>query len=85
MSQDLADLGQGRPGTQHLTSQGVPEPVRADRVDFRPKHRLTVLVVQASPLPSPVTVARTFFVPFSSSFCLPPTSTRRESSRPTSP
>lgn len=26
------------------------ESVRADRLDFRPKHRLTVLVVQASPL-----------------------------------
>jgi hypothetical protein len=27
--------------------------VRADRLDFRPKHRLTVLVVQASPLIEP--------------------------------
>jgi hypothetical protein len=32
--------------------------VRADRVDFRPKHRLTVLVVQASPLIEPLSVAR---------------------------
>ena len=29
------------------------ESVRADRLDFRPKHRLTVLVVQASPLVEP--------------------------------
>jgi hypothetical protein len=33
--------------------------VRADRVDFRPKHRLTVLVVQASPLAAPLQLART--------------------------
>jgi hypothetical protein len=33
--------------------------VRADRVDFRPKHRLTVLVVQASPLVAPLQLART--------------------------
>jgi len=33
--------------------------VRADRVDFRPKHRLTVLVVQASPLSEPVRLLRT--------------------------
>lgn len=32
--------------------------VRTDRVDFRPKHRLTVLVVQASPLVQPRTLAR---------------------------
>jgi hypothetical protein len=32
--------------------------VRADRVDFRPKHRLTVLVVQASPLAEPVPLDR---------------------------
>jgi hypothetical protein len=35
------------------------ESVRADRLDFRPKHRLTVLVVQASPLAEPVRVTRT--------------------------
>jgi hypothetical protein len=35
------------------------ESVRADRVDFRPKHRLTVLVVQASPLAQPVRLVRT--------------------------
>ena len=32
--------------------------MRADRLDFRPKHRLTVLVVQASPLVDPVRLAR---------------------------
>lgn len=32
--------------------------VRADRLDFRPKHRLTVLVVQASPLVEPVRLTR---------------------------
>jgi hypothetical protein len=35
------------------------ESVRADRLDFRPKHRLTVLVVQASPLVAPVRIDRT--------------------------
>jgi hypothetical protein len=34
------------------------ESVRADRLDFRPKHRLTVLVVQACPLVEPVRLAR---------------------------
>jgi hypothetical protein len=33
--------------------------VREDRLDFRPKHRLTVLVVQACPLIEPVSVIRT--------------------------
>jgi len=32
--------------------------VREDRLDFRPKHRLTVLVVAASPLVEPVRLAR---------------------------
>jgi hypothetical protein len=32
--------------------------VKVDRLDFRPKHRLTVLVVQASPLVEPVRLAR---------------------------
>jgi hypothetical protein len=32
--------------------------IRQDRLDFRPKHRLTVLVVQASPLVEPVRLAR---------------------------
>jgi hypothetical protein len=32
--------------------------VRADRLDFRPRHRLTVLVVQARPLVRPVRLAR---------------------------
>ncbi len=35
------------------------ESVRVDRLDFRPRHRLTVLVVQASPLVEPVRLART--------------------------
>jgi hypothetical protein len=34
------------------------ESVTQDRLDFRPKHRLTVLVVQASPLVEPVRLAR---------------------------
>lgn len=33
--------------------------VRSDRLDFRPKHRLTVLVVQVSPLTRPVWLPRT--------------------------
>jgi len=33
--------------------------VRSDRVDFRPKHQLTVLVVQATPLLEPVRLPRT--------------------------
>ena len=32
--------------------------VRADRLDFRPRHRLTALVVQAVPLAAPVRLAR---------------------------
>ncbi|MGV0906680.1 DUF1802 family protein [Mycobacterium novum] len=35
------------------------ESVRADRLDFRPRHRLTVLVVQAIPLVEPVRLPRT--------------------------
>jgi len=34
------------------------ESVKEDRLDFRPKHRLTVLVVQASPLVEPVRLTR---------------------------
>jgi len=34
------------------------ESVRSDRVDFRPRHRLTVLVVQARPLREPVRLPR---------------------------
>lgn len=33
--------------------------VRADRVDFRPKHALTIMVVQALALPEPVVLERT--------------------------
>jgi hypothetical protein len=35
------------------------ESVREDRLDFRPKHRLAVLVVQAIPLVEPVELPRT--------------------------
>ena len=35
------------------------ESVRADRLDFRPKHKLAVLVVSAIPLVEPVRLART--------------------------
>lgn len=35
------------------------ESVRADRLDFRPKHRLAVLVVSAMPLIEPVRLTRT--------------------------
>jgi hypothetical protein len=35
------------------------ESVQADRLDFRPRHRLTVLVVQAIPLVEPVRLLRT--------------------------
>jgi hypothetical protein len=34
------------------------ESVRADRLDFRPRHKLTALVVQVSPLADPERVAR---------------------------
>jgi hypothetical protein len=34
------------------------ESVKEDRLDFRPKHRLTVLVVQACPLVEPVRLER---------------------------
>lgn len=36
----------------------TPASVRADRLDFRPKHRLTVLVVAARPLAEPVQLPR---------------------------
>ncbi|MFL0181252.1 MULTISPECIES: DUF1802 family protein [unclassified Mycobacterium] len=45
--EDIADL--------HIWTT---ESVRADRVDFRPKHRLTALVVQVFPLSTPVRLAR---------------------------
>ena len=35
------------------------ESIRADRLDFRPRHRLTVLVVAAAPLREPVRLPRT--------------------------
>lgn len=37
----------------------TPESVRADRLDFRPKHKLAVLVVSVIPLAEPVRIART--------------------------
>lgn len=44
---DLADL--------HIWT---PESVRSERLDFRPRHRLTVLVVRARPLIAPVRLPR---------------------------
>lgn len=35
------------------------ESVQADRLDFRPRHRLTVLVVSVSPLAAPLRIDRT--------------------------
>jgi hypothetical protein len=35
------------------------ESVQADRLDFRPKHRLTVLIVSVSPLAAPLRIDRT--------------------------
>ena len=35
------------------------ESVQTDRLDFRPRHRLTVLIVSAAPLAEPVRLART--------------------------
>jgi hypothetical protein len=35
------------------------ESVQSERLDFRPRHRLTVLVIQAIPLVEPVRLART--------------------------
>jgi hypothetical protein len=37
----------------------TPESVRAERLDFRPRHRLTVLVISARPLRAPLRLART--------------------------
>ena len=37
----------------------TPESVRRDRLDFRPKHRLAILVVQAIPLREPIELPRT--------------------------
>src|SRR5215212_2136787 len=45
----------GLEGLEEIAPQHIwtDESVRADRLDFRPKHRLTVLVVQVSPLAEP--------------------------------
>jgi len=45
--EDIADL--------HIWTT---ESVRADRLDFRPKHRLTALVIQVFPLTAPVRLPR---------------------------
>ena len=44
---DLADL--------HIWTE---ESIRADRLDFRPRHRLQALVVRAAALPAPTTLSR---------------------------
>jgi hypothetical protein len=51
--------------------------VRADRVDFRPKHRLTILVVQVFPLVAPVRLPRVpEYAGCTSWVTLPPTARR---------
>ena len=57
----LATLSQARPGLGAIEDLHIwtAESVRADRLDFRPKHRLTVLVVQAWALSTPVELIRT--------------------------
>lgn len=47
-------------GMDAIASQHIwtAESVRADRLDFRPRHRLTVLVAQACPLLTPVRLDR---------------------------
>ncbi len=47
-------------GLQHIAPLHIwtAESVQADRLDFRPKHRLTVLVVQVSPLAEPERLRR---------------------------
>jgi hypothetical protein len=58
----VAALPVNRPGNieaiedLHIWTAGS---VRADRLDFRPRHRLAVLVVQAIPLIEPVELPRT--------------------------
>ena len=48
-------------GLEHLAPLHIwtEESVRADRLDFRPRHRLTVLVVSAAPLREPIRLPRT--------------------------
>jgi hypothetical protein len=58
----VAVLAVNRPeGLQEIEDLHIwtGESVRADRLDFRPKHRLAVLVVQAIPLRDPVRITRT--------------------------
>ena len=49
-----------REGLEEIAGHHIwtTESVRADRLDFRPKHRLTVLVVQVSPLAEPERLLR---------------------------
>lgn len=52
----IAAIEVNRPdGLKDISSLHIwtDESIRADRLDFRPKHRLTVLVVQVSPLAEP--------------------------------
>ncbi|MEO3757425.1 DUF1802 family protein [Mycobacterium sp. B14F4] len=48
-------------GLEDIAGQHIwtDESVRADRLDFRPRHPLTALVVQACPLTQPARIART--------------------------
>ncbi|MHA7650418.1 DUF1802 family protein [Mycobacterium sp. ML4] len=58
----VAALAVERPeGLPEIEDQHIwtADSVRADRLDFRPKHRLAVLVVSAMPLAEPVRLART--------------------------
>ena len=69
----------------------TPESVQADRLDFRPRHRLTVLVVQAIPLVEPVRLLRTpeyagcvswVDVPLRPRWATPSATTKRSSNSP---
>jgi hypothetical protein len=58
----VAAVEVGRPENLHEIESlhiWTAESVQVDRLDFRPKRRLTVLVVQASPLHEPVRLTRT--------------------------
>ncbi|MUM17597.1 DUF1802 family protein [Mycobacterium sp. CBMA271] len=58
----MAAVEVNRPeGLEEIASLHIwtAESIRADRLDFRPKHRLTVLVVRVCPLAAPIRVIRT--------------------------
>lgn len=58
----LAAVAVERPDGLHAIADHhiwTAESVRADRLDFRPRHRLTVLVVTVRPLVTPVALTRT--------------------------